>query len=383
MGLAEAWRAVLTASEESQLPMVLLVEDDPGQRALIERAFQSETEARLCVAQTLHEGRTILARQLPDLVLADWQLPDGLGIELADGPLETARYPVVVMTAHGDEYVAVEAMRAGAIDYVIKTSQALREMPRIAHRALREWRRVLDHRHAERARRMLEEQRHQNQHKAAITSLAIGAARELQHLLQTVSAQLSDARQLFTDGADPGEAFDKIDLATQRGEHLAARLLSVGGERPSCLDTVQPGKLLEQVIEQLVSLTHSDAFELDIQKDLPWLRVDPAPLHQAIVQLGLNALEAGASRITARCRLVVSEGPNPNVVLELIDNGPGMTPNVLVRAKDPLFTTKFDGTGLGLTMAEAVVKAAGGELMLESHVGRGLTCRIVLPGIAS
>ena len=70
-------------------------------------------------------------------MIADWLLPDGEGLDLLRGEPVRAMPPVVIMTSHGSERVAVEAIRAGAVDYVVKSETALADLPHMAERAVR------------------------------------------------------------------------------------------------------------------------------------------------------------------------------------------------------------------------------------------------------
>jgi signal transduction histidine kinase len=92
------------------------------------------------VADSLEEARALLVQgPWPDLIIADLNLPDGRGIELLTVKGGRPTFPLVVLTGQGDERAAVEAMKAGALDYVVKSSATLFDMPHIAERALREW----------------------------------------------------------------------------------------------------------------------------------------------------------------------------------------------------------------------------------------------------
>ena len=130
---------------------VLVVEDDAAHAELISLAFAPDAEFSLQVTPCLRSARAAIAAHPPELVITDLLLPDGRGIELlaaSDRPLE---FPVVVMTAHGDEEMAVEAMKAGAVNYVVKSEQSLADLPRIATSTLREWDHIVERRKAEEA----------------------------------------------------------------------------------------------------------------------------------------------------------------------------------------------------------------------------------------
>ncbi len=98
----------------SQRPTeILLVEDEIAHVRLIQRAFRSHPgEYDVIVARTLGEARSALARSLPEAAIVDRLLPDGNGIELLAEMKERPEFPIVVMTSHGSEEVAVEAMKA-------------------------------------------------------------------------------------------------------------------------------------------------------------------------------------------------------------------------------------------------------------------------------
>jgi len=129
---------------------VLLVEDEEPHVELVRRAFtRAGGSLRLTVVGTLAEARASIRRSVPDLVVADLILPDGRGVELLAGDPAELSYPVVVTTAYGDEQAAVEAMKRGALDYVVKSTEALASLPRTVERALREWDHIVQRRRAE------------------------------------------------------------------------------------------------------------------------------------------------------------------------------------------------------------------------------------------
>jgi PAS domain S-box-containing protein len=109
------------------------------------------------VATTLEQAKNYLTESTPDLVITDVLLPDGKGIDLLQKEEQGARLPLVVMTSHGDEEMAVKAMKDGALDYVVKSEATLIDMPHIAKGALREWGYMTERKQAEEALRKSEE----------------------------------------------------------------------------------------------------------------------------------------------------------------------------------------------------------------------------------
>jgi len=128
---------------ESSRPRILLVENDDTHAELIRRAFEEAGQRPPRRVSRLREARAALAEERFETLIVDMRLEDGDGAELLPGePSSGAPHPsppVILMTSHGDEQVAVEAMRRGARDYVVKSDTAFREMPRLVERVLREW----------------------------------------------------------------------------------------------------------------------------------------------------------------------------------------------------------------------------------------------------
>jgi len=120
---------------------ILLVEDDPDHATLINRAFETEAHCRLVITTTLGQAKSLINHTPPDLVITDIRLPDGHGTELLT---PATGFPTIVLTSHGDEKVAVSAIKSGAAEYIVKTRESLASLPRTANRVMREWRLVID-----------------------------------------------------------------------------------------------------------------------------------------------------------------------------------------------------------------------------------------------
>ena len=119
---------------------ILIVEDEPAHAEAIRRALHdAETAIDVRIAGSLREFRQAVAVRKPNLVLLDFLLPDGQAdVELV-APPEAGMFPMVLMTSHGNEQVAVSAIRQGALDYVVKSPEAFANMPQTVERTLRAW----------------------------------------------------------------------------------------------------------------------------------------------------------------------------------------------------------------------------------------------------
>ena len=140
------------------LPSILVVEDDPAHAEAITRSLELlEQRYRVRLAGSVQEANLALSVEGPALVLADLHLSDGSALDLLPDAREHAHFPLLVLTSQGDERTAVQSIRAGALDYVVKSPEALSDLPRTVERALREWRSRQERLRAERALRESEE----------------------------------------------------------------------------------------------------------------------------------------------------------------------------------------------------------------------------------
>jgi DNA-binding NtrC family response regulator len=135
---------------------LLIVEDEAAHAAAIQRAFEtSGADVQIEVVRTLQEFRRTSVGNPPDLALLDLNLPDGRAVEIMTHPPEAGLFPILVMTSYGNELVAVEAIKAGALDYVVKSAEAFVTMPRTVERALREWKLLTERRETLAAQKQL------------------------------------------------------------------------------------------------------------------------------------------------------------------------------------------------------------------------------------
>jgi PAS domain S-box-containing protein len=127
---------------------ILLIEDESDHAELIRRALSySGLECQISHARTLAAGRDFLAAELPDIALVDYRLPDGCGDEFVKW--SEGRFPVILLTAFGNERTAVEAIKAGALDYIVKSPEMFADITHLVERAWREWENIHERRRAE------------------------------------------------------------------------------------------------------------------------------------------------------------------------------------------------------------------------------------------
>jgi PAS domain S-box-containing protein len=119
---------------------ILLIEDEDPHAELIQRAFEDQGEnVYIHRVKSLTEARTFMASKEPALIIADWRLPDGESMELLPNRQDPLATPIILMTSYGNERIAVEALKSGALDYVVKSPESMLDMPHLAEKAIEQW----------------------------------------------------------------------------------------------------------------------------------------------------------------------------------------------------------------------------------------------------
>ncbi len=242
-------------------------------------------------------------------------------------------------------------------------------------------------------RRTLEQQLHQAQKMEAIGQLAGGVAHDFNNLLSAIQGNAELVRMSLPHEAPDRELIEEILRASRRASDLTQQLL--GFSRRTQLDKVplHVHRTIEEVTSLLShSLDRKIEMSLDLQAGSDLILGDSSQLHNAILNLSVNARDAMPSggRLTFRTANVTvadspatPEDPEPGEYVELsvTDTGRGMDPQTVQRVFEPFFTTKEKGkgTGLGMAVVYGCVKSHEGAVTVDSEVGRGTVVRMLLP----
>lgn len=222
----------------------------------------------------------------------------------------------------------------------------------------------------------------QNEKLAAIGRLAAGIAHEVRNPLGVIRASASMVQEHFRVDEEAYRACEFIREETDRLNGLITSLLSLS--RPADL-RLQP-VALEAVIDRALQLAAEELRQHDITvqrhtQDLPQVTADPDLMAQVVLGLVLNAVEAIGQQGQICIQTAHTAG---SVSIEVADNGPGISSEDAQHVFEPFFTTKPSGTGLGLPMAERIIRTHGGsiELVASRPNGRnvsGACFRVQLP----
>jgi PAS domain S-box-containing protein len=140
----------------NRVKKILVLEDEPAHADAIKRHLsENDSDCLVSVAGSLAEFNNIISHVVPDIVIADINLPDGSALTILKGDIESQPWPVLIMTSFGDEEVAVRAIKSGALDYIVKSPEAFANIMHAVKRNLREWRNIQKSRENEKKFRVL------------------------------------------------------------------------------------------------------------------------------------------------------------------------------------------------------------------------------------
>lgn len=216
------------------------------------------------------------------------------------------------------------------------------------------------------------------EHLATLGEMATGLAHEIRNPLAGIAGVIEIiGRDL--PGTSPARAVVKdVRQEIARINHIVTDLLQTARPHPPKVRRSD----LNTTVEHAVMLGRQQALaksvEIALHKDpsLPEVEHDSDQIHQVLLNLLLNALQAidKNGKVT-----VIVEKQGKNAVVEVTDNGRGIPPENLPNIFRPFFTTKGDGTGLGLSLARRIVEDHQGRIDVTSTLGKGTKFTVVLP----
>ncbi len=228
--------------------------------------------------------------------------------------------------------------------------------------------------------RALEEHVQRAQRLVALGRLAGGLAHEIRNPLSITRAAAQMLALHLGKDATSAEYTAVIQTEIDRVDRLIEQLLTYA--RPAVVHRAPTD--VGELIRHTISLVQPYATQqqvylaLDLTADLPLLYADSELVHQALVNLLLNAVQATPPAGSVHIR-AVADPDTPTIHVSVADTGHGIADADRAHIFDPFFTTRDDGTGLGLSIVQHIVHEHGGTIDVQSEPGQGTRCILHLP----
>jgi signal transduction histidine kinase len=356
---------------------VLIVEDEPADVELTLHALrQADLDAFWDVAQTAEEFTDLVRKNSYDVILADYKLPDWNGMESVEIlRREQLDIPVILVSGALGELTAVECIKQGAADYVLKDHLA--RLPDSLRRAMREKKLRADHKQAQ------EELARSNQDLEQFAYVASHDLQEPLRMVATYTQLLAERyRGKLDDNADKYIHY-AVDGAL-RMQALVEDLLTFSrvGRQGTDLQSTDCNVVVDRAVQNLQAAV--DESRAQVTRDhLPTVLADGSQLLQVFQNLIGNALKFRGPELPA---LHVSASKKGREwVFSVSDNGIGIAPEhaetIFVIFKRLHTRAEYPGSGIGLSICKKIIERQGGRIWVESQPGQGSTFKFTLPDL--
>ncbi len=373
---------------------ILIIEDNPNDISIMKRQL-AKYHLDMDFATSGEEGLEKLKGKRYDIVVADYAMPGMTGLDVLDRMKQDGYdIPLVMVTGAGSPKIAVEAMKKGAYDYLVKSLDPgwLEVFPSVIQNSVEKYRMIKEKERAEKEKKELESRLQQAQKMEAIGTLAGGIAHDFNNLLMGIQGNVS-LILLDIDSTHPHyERLKRIEKQAQRGAKLTSQLLGYARKGRYEIKPVDLNQLVEETSETFGRTRKEVVIHRDLAEDLFAIEADEGQIEQVLLNLYINAADAmsnGGDLILKTINMTHDDikgnlyDPKPGnyVLLTVTDAGIGMSKETMERIFEPFFTTKETGrgTGLGLASVYGIIRGHGGYIDVESKKGQGATFSIYLP----
>jgi PAS domain S-box-containing protein len=240
--------------------------------------------------------------------------------------------------------------------------------------------------------KMLQGQLLHSQKMEAIGRLSAGVAHDFNNCLLAIFGYTDLLRETYSEDPFLARNLSGLREAGQKAAALTKQLLAFARRQPLEARVVELNPIVAGLEKMLRRLLGEDiAFAAELAPNLGRVKVDPGQLEQILINLAVNARDAmpegghltirtGAVTVTDEVPIPAADiAPGDYNLVTVTDTGTGMEPETLARAFEPFFSTKGEGTGLGLATAYGIVKQSGGHIFADSAPAKGARFSIYLP----
>ena len=211
---------------------------------------------------------------------------------------------------------------------------------------------------------------------STLGEMSASLAHEIRNPLGSIRMAAEVVTEGLTEGDQRYEFGQILQKESQRLNNVLEEFLGVIRGPMEETEDVSLAELLGQLKLQLITAADKAGIAITVDADDSRVRLVAAPLKQALLNLGQNAVQAmsGGGALTLAARRTENQ-----IEIEVTDTGEGIAPDALEQIFTPFYTTRDEGTGLGLAIAQRLVQRLGGQLSVASRLGYGTSFKVKLP----
>ncbi|MGI0494098.1 ATP-binding protein [Alkalinema pantanalense CENA528] len=373
-------------SLELEILKVLVVDDDPVDRMAVRRAFKgADFQAELMEAENCAVALSLVSTHEFNCIFVDYRLPDGNGLDLVKRLRQQGiRVPIISLTGQSNDQIAVELMKAGASDYLSKSTVSPGRLRQVFQNVLRVY-------HAEKAAELANRQREEllRQKEEFISRMT--------HDLQTPLVAANRMLELIQEdafGEVPEKVKQRMNVIIRSNKDLLQMVRNIveaytydANAKQLNLIPFEITELVHEIIQELGSLAKAKSLELKaivMDTEAPQasfgLKGDRLELKRLLTNLVGNSLKF-TDQGSVVLQVMAATPETPWLTIQVQDTGSGIAPD-----DQPMLFERFrrgqhkrSNSGLGLYLCRQIVEAHGGQISVESQVGSGSTFTVRLP----
>ena len=372
----------------TQFRNILLVEDNQDHAELTTTSLQTFYRqngegAQIRGVTTGEECLRVMTKDFYDVIIIDYHLPSMNGVELLKCIRKKGiKTPVVMVTGSGNENIAVDAIKKGASEYVVKRHGYLEHLPLVIRNSIDQFERRQEKERLEEELKGYQIELEMSKRLASIGEMASRIAHDIRNPLSRIKmgADFLKKTNNEQDGAT-SRVLDGILDGVENLNRIATELLKYAKPPAPIFHVLDICRILDSSLNDLEDHIVSSGVVVikEYCQDRVKLRVDGVKIKEVFINIIKNALEAvpmgGILKIktswTERCGIRFLD-------ITFEDTGHGISKKNMEKIFAPFFTTKATGTGIGLSVVKKIMEIHDGHVDIKSRAGKGTVVTIQL-----
>ncbi|MCM8785061.1 MAG: response regulator [Candidatus Omnitrophica bacterium] len=363
---------------------ILVIDDEIGPRESLRILFKYKYN--VITAEDGEKGIEIVKNRKVDIIILDLRMPGKNGIEtLAEIRKYNQNVPVIILTGYGDMETARKAMHYEVLEFMSKPF-SITEMEEIVEKGIEKGKIKIETEKLKEELTFLKDTLIKRINEVENLAVIGQTSLEIIHEVNNLLAVIQGYTQLLSEEVNSKKITLKyltiIEREIKRCKNIAKSILELAKKEQTSIEQVSLNELIENIIEFLKGshLCKNINFLVKIPEYSVIVKSNYNHLHQAIFNIFLNCIQELTKEKEKEGIINVEISKTTDkVILYIRDNGKGIPPEIIEKTKEPFYTTKQEGTGLGLYLTTKIISKYGGRFEINSKINEGSEFRITFP----